>query len=167
MLRHSPRQRSPRRGCKSPGMRPDELRVLPFTPRQPGHGDSMSRCFSALRSFPADSSSPVPLQPPAGWPWGPAGPQHDLQTLSLELGPLQCQSYYPPRLPELLETSPLCAWFLGIGGFRGDIGRGRSSLAQRTKAQPGTGLGAGTGAGTELLPRLLLGCERCKTSGLW
>lgn len=36
-------------------------------------------------------------------------------------------------------------------------------MAQGTKAQPGMGLGAGT----ELLPWLLLVCERHKTFSLW
>lgn len=155
-------QCSQRRGCKSQGMRPDELRVLPFTLRQPGHGDSMSRCFSALCSAPVTGPAPSLSSRLQG------GPGDQLvATMTFRHPPGSwghCNGRVPPnppRLPDLREASPLCVWFLGIWGFR-DVGRGSSSLAQRTKVQPGTGLGAGTGAGTQLLPGLLLSCEQCK-----
>lgn len=59
----------------------------------------------------------------------------------------------PPAWHNELKQGPSLRGFLGFGGH---VGRGRCSSAQRTKAQPGTGLGAATGAATELLPWLLL-----------
>lgn len=157
------RQCSQTRGCKSPGMQPDELRVLPFTlwqRRARKCGDNMSRCFGALGSSHGDRSNPVPLQPPVGWPWGPAGPKHDLQTPSLELGPLQWQSSCPlPGCQNYLKQVPYVCGFLEFEDLEEVwVGAG-APWHKGPKLSLLRGWELAQGAGTQLLPQLLLVCE--------
>lgn len=123
----------------------------PFGSTGPGH--VVTRCFGALCSSHADRSSPIPLQLPAGWPRGPAGPNHDLQMPSLDLGPLQRQSSYPlPGCQNYLKQVPYACGFLEFGGLEEVVVRAGVPRHRGPKLSLVMGLGAGTG------PQLIPAC---------